>query len=120
MFAARRGSDLKLAYILCLLTLVLYHRINHPEDSALWENMTAVKQEILRKWDSSPYPVKVCCIKFVQRVVQVQTHGPIADPRVCIQPPDYSLNKTSLLLTICSAPNIMKRPWLSFPKITPF
>ena len=28
--------------------------------------------------------------------------------------------KTWLLLTISSAPNIMKRPWPSFPKITPF
>jgi symplekin len=38
----------------------------------------------LRRWDSFPYPVKICCIKFVQRVVQVQTHGLIADPRVCL------------------------------------
>ncbi|EDP48864.1 mRNA cleavage and polyadenylation specificity factor complex subunit [Aspergillus fumigatus A1163] len=103
-----------------LYPLAFRHIINHPEDSALWENMMAVKQDILRKWDSSPYPVKVCCIKFVQRVVQVQTHGPIADPRVCVQPSDYSVNKTWLLLTISSGPSIMKRPWPSFPKITPF
>ncbi|KAF7161754.1 hypothetical protein CNMCM6106_008907 [Aspergillus hiratsukae] len=75
-----------------LYPLAFRHIINHPEDSALWENMTAVKQEILRKWDSSPYPVKVCCIKFVQRVVQVQTHGPIADPRR----PEH--NETSLAI----------------------
>lgn len=57
--------------------------INHPEDSGAWEHMTAIKQDILRKWDSFPYPVQVCCIKFVQRVVQVQSHGLISDPRVC-------------------------------------
>ncbi|KAM0093489.1 hypothetical protein ACP6JD_003086 [Aspergillus fumigatus] len=75
-----------------LYPLAFRHIINHPEDSALWENMMAVKQDILRKWDSSPYPVKVCCIKFVQRVVQVQTHGPIADPRR----PEH--NETSLAI----------------------
>ncbi|EAW15122.1 RNA-processing protein PTA1 [Aspergillus clavatus NRRL 1] len=64
-----------------LYPLAFRHIINHPQDSALWENMTAIKQDILRRWDTSPYPVKMCCIKFVQRVVQVQTHGPIADPR---------------------------------------
>ncbi|KAB8271328.1 hypothetical protein BDV30DRAFT_228257 [Aspergillus minisclerotigenes] len=55
--------------------------INHPEDSKIWENMTAIKDDILRRWDTSPFSVKVCCIKFVQRVVQVQTHG-LTDPRV--------------------------------------
>lgn len=60
------------------------HSINHPEDKAAWERMTAIKQDILRKWDSFPFPVKVCCIKFVQRVVQVQSHGLISDPRVCV------------------------------------
>ncbi|KAE8150982.1 hypothetical protein BDV25DRAFT_171762 [Aspergillus avenaceus] len=64
-----------------LYPLVFRHIINHPEDTAAWENMTAIKDEILRRWDSFPFPVKVCCIKFVQRVVQVQTHG-VTDPRV--------------------------------------
>lgn len=45
--------------------------------------MNAVKQEILRKMDSFPCSVKICCVKFLQRVVQVQTPGLIADPRVC-------------------------------------
>ncbi|KAE8351229.1 hypothetical protein BDV28DRAFT_23772 [Aspergillus coremiiformis] len=63
-----------------LYPLVFRHIINHPEDSAAWENMTAIKDDILRRWDTSPFPVKLCCIKFVQRVVQVQTHG-LTDPR---------------------------------------
>lgn len=58
--------------------------------------MTAIKQDILRKWDSFPYPVQVCCIKFVQRVVQVQSHGLISDPRVCIKNPRV----TSDVLTV--------------------
>lgn len=59
--------------------------INHPEDTGAWERMTAIKQDILRKWDSFPFPVKLCCVKFAQRVVQVQTHGMISDPRVRLQ-----------------------------------
>ncbi|KAK5674873.1 hypothetical protein LTS12_029586, partial [Elasticomyces elasticus] len=55
--------------------------INHPEDTGAWERMTAIKQDILRKWDSFSYPIKICCVKFAQRVVQVQTHGTISDPR---------------------------------------
>jgi symplekin len=46
--------------------------------------MTAIKDDILRRWDTSPFAVQLCCIKFVQRVVQVQTHG-VTDPRVCIR-----------------------------------
>ncbi|KAH8433658.1 RNA-processing protein PTA1 [Aspergillus melleus] len=88
-----------------LYPLVFRHIINHPEDREAWENMTAIKQDILRRWDTFPYPVKLCCIKFVQRVVQVQTHGSISDPRR----PDQ--NETSLAIVprnhaILSLPNL--------------
>ncbi|KAF9894242.1 hypothetical protein FE257_007744 [Aspergillus nanangensis] len=91
--------------IASLYPLVFRHIINHPEDSAAWDNITAIKQDILRRWDSFPYPVKICCIKFVQRVVQVQTHGLIADPRR----PDQ--NETSLAIVpknhaLLSLPNL--------------
>jgi symplekin len=46
--------------------------------------MCEIKQDILRKMDSFPCPVKLCCAKFIQRVVQVQTLGLISDPRVCL------------------------------------
>lgn len=46
--------------------------------------MTAIKHTILQKWDTAPQGVKICCIKFVQKVVQVQTQGLISDPRVRI------------------------------------
>jgi symplekin len=45
--------------------------------------MTAIKSNILKRMDTSPTSVRVCAIKFVQKVVQVQTPGVIADPRVC-------------------------------------
>ncbi|KAI9044591.1 RNA-processing protein PTA1 [Aspergillus affinis] len=88
-----------------LYPLVFRHIINHPDDREAWENMTAIKQDILRRWDTFPYPVKLCCIKFVQRVVQVQTHGLISDPRR----PDQ--NETSLAIVprnhaILSLPNL--------------
>ncbi|GLI80615.1 hypothetical protein PoHVEF18_008970 [Penicillium ochrochloron] len=73
-----------------LYPLIFRHIVNHPEDSKTWETMNAVKQEILRKMDSFPCPAKICSVKFLQRVVQVQTPGLIADPRR----PDQ--NETSL------------------------
>ena len=35
--------------------------------------MMAIKSKILALWDGAPTPVKVCCVKFVQRVVLAQT-----------------------------------------------
>ena len=43
--------------------------------------MAAVKTNILKRWDTAPAGVRVCCIKFVQKVVQVQTPA-VIDPRV--------------------------------------
>ncbi|KAJ5986896.1 hypothetical protein N7451_011261 [Penicillium sp. IBT 35674x] len=73
-----------------LYPLIFRHIVNHPEDSQSWEKMNTIKQDILRRMDSFPCPVKICCVKFLQRVVQVQTPGLIADPRR----PDQ--NETSL------------------------
>ena len=44
--------------------------------------MDSIKKDILRRMDSFPPGVKICCIKFVQVVIQTQTPGIIADPRV--------------------------------------
>ncbi|KAJ5552981.1 hypothetical protein N7513_004398 [Penicillium frequentans] len=75
-----------------LYPLIFRHIVNHPEDSQSWEKMNTIKQDILRRMDSFPCPVKICCVKFLQRVVQVQTPGLIADPRR----PDQ--NETSLAI----------------------
>lgn len=64
-----------------LMHLVLFS-ISNPTDSQTWGAMAAIKSSILRRMDKEPSGVKVCCVKFIQRVVQVQTPGQIADPRV--------------------------------------
>ncbi len=46
--------------------------------------MSAIKANILRRFDNASIGIRICCIKFVLRVVQVQTPGVIADPRVRI------------------------------------
>ena len=56
--------------------------IDNPSDIPVWNNMAAIKSNILKRWDSAPIGVRVCCIKFVQKVVQMQTPGANADPRV--------------------------------------
>ncbi|KAL9601396.1 MAG: hypothetical protein Q9219_002572 [cf. Caloplaca sp. 3 TL-2023] len=60
---------------------VFRYIISTPRDSAAWDRMAAIKSNIFRRWDAASGGVRVCCIKFVQRVVQVQTPGVIADPR---------------------------------------
>lgn len=56
--------------------------ISNPGDVQTWNKMAAIKSNILKRWDTAATGVRVCCIKFVQKVVQVQTQGVIADPRV--------------------------------------
>lgn len=43
--------------------------------------MSAIKASILRRMDTATPGVRICCIKFLQRVVLVQAPG-IIDPRV--------------------------------------
>ncbi|CAG8409833.1 unnamed protein product [Penicillium salamii] len=88
-----------------LYPIVFRHIVNHPQDSKSWENMCEIKQVILRKMDSFPCSVKLCCAKFLQRVVQVQTHSSGGDPR---RP---ELNETSLAVVprnhaLLSIPNL--------------
>lgn len=45
--------------------------------------------------DSAPIAVRICCVKFVQKVVQVETPGLISDPRVremMLYPPSHHAN----------------------------
>lgn len=44
--------------------------------------MQSIKLSILQRMDTFPIPIRICCVKFVQKVVQVETPGLIADPRV--------------------------------------
>jgi symplekin len=56
--------------------------MNNPEDSPVWQMMTAIKSTVLRTMDSVAPGIKICCIKFVQQVVQTQMSVLIADSRV--------------------------------------
>ncbi|KAI1491987.1 hypothetical protein F5X96DRAFT_678001 [Biscogniauxia mediterranea] len=49
---------------------------------ATWQRMTAIKTRILRIWDTAPLNVRICCIKFAQRVVLAQTPSINPEPRV--------------------------------------
>lgn len=65
-----------------VLQCISLFSISNPHDSPTWDRIAAIKSNILRRWDAASSGVRVCCIKFAQRVVQVQTPGIIADPRV--------------------------------------
>ncbi|TAQ83636.1 hypothetical protein B7494_g8040 [Chlorociboria aeruginascens] len=79
--------------------LVVRWIINNPWDGATWACMVAIKMRILRIWDSAPPGIRICCIKFAQRVVLVQTAGPDADPKrgdnmevsLTMVPPNHAL-----------------------------
>jgi symplekin len=44
--------------------------------------MLAIKSNILRRMDGAPPGLRICCVKFLQQVVLVQTPGIPPDPRV--------------------------------------
>lgn len=47
--------------------------INNGYDTITWERMVELKQKILKIWDTATPTVKICCIKFAQRIVLAQT-----------------------------------------------
>ncbi|KAI0971457.1 mRNA cleavage and polyadenylation specificity factor complex subunit [Xylaria arbuscula] len=55
--------------------------INNSYDSPTWEKMTAIKMRIRDIWDTAPITVRICCIKFVQRVVLAQTSSVNPEPK---------------------------------------
>ncbi|KAF2799413.1 hypothetical protein K505DRAFT_294742 [Melanomma pulvis-pyrius CBS 109.77] len=61
--------------------LVYKHIISDPTDTQHWQFMLAIKSNILRRMDSAPPGVRICCVKFLQQVVLVQTPGMPPDPR---------------------------------------
>ncbi|KAM3419119.1 hypothetical protein BST61_g5067 [Cercospora zeina] len=60
---------------------VFRHTVNNTTDSTTWGKVAAIKSSILRRMDTAPPGVRICCIKFVATVIQTQTPGMIADPR---------------------------------------
>ncbi|KAG5927276.1 hypothetical protein E4U42_002392 [Claviceps africana] len=47
--------------------------INNGYDTVTWDKVLSIKQTILRLWENAVPSVKICCIKFVQRIVLAQT-----------------------------------------------
>lgn len=68
-------------------TLLFLHvpSVSDPSDSQNWGLMFGIKANILRRMDSAAPGVRICCVKFLQQVVLVQTPG-VADPRVDTPP----------------------------------
>ncbi|OBT65604.1 hypothetical protein VE03_05534 [Pseudogymnoascus sp. 23342-1-I1] len=60
---------------------VLRWIINNPYDKPTWERMAAIKTRILRIWDTAAPGIRICCIKFSQRVVLAQTASPDGEGR---------------------------------------
>lgn len=67
-----------------LSCICLVSSISNSNDTATWQRMAAIKSNILRRMDTASPGVRICCIKFVQQVIQTQTPGLITDPRVCM------------------------------------
>ncbi|TPX16566.1 uncharacterized protein E0L32_003860 [Thyridium curvatum] len=70
--------------------------INNSYDAPTWERMQAIKSRIFRIWEGSPPAVRICCIKFAQRVVLAQTHGAGSEQKrdglevsLAMVPPDH-------------------------------
>ncbi|KAL6908668.1 hypothetical protein GGI43DRAFT_151604 [Trichoderma evansii] len=55
--------------------------INNSYDTVTWERMVSIKQKILQMWDNVPPTVRICCIKFAQRVVLAQSVASGAEHR---------------------------------------
>ncbi|XXG98211.1 Transcriptional regulatory protein [Hypoxylon texense] len=79
--------------------LALRWIINNSWDVHTWEHMTAIKTRILRIWDSAPSTIRICCIKFAQRVVLAQTpsanpepkRGNVLDISLTMIPPEHPI-----------------------------
>ncbi|KAG5982589.1 hypothetical protein E4U55_001695 [Claviceps digitariae] len=55
--------------------------INNGYDTVTWDKVLSIKQTILRLWENAVPSVKICCIKFAQRVVLAQTASSGAEYR---------------------------------------
>ena len=77
----RGGGSYGIATLEYLLMFECARRISNPNDKEHWKTMTEIKSNILNRMSTSPPGVRICCIKFIQQVVLVQTPG-VIDPRV--------------------------------------
>lgn len=69
--------------------LIFRYICHNKSETAVWQQMVAVKAKILSMLDRGAEGVRLGCIKFVQRIILVQTPG-ASDPRVSQTPPSRS------------------------------
>ena len=62
--------------------LALRWTLNNSYDNVTWEKMMGIKQRVLRIWEQAVPSVRICCIKFVQRIVLAQSVASGAELRV--------------------------------------
>ncbi|KAM0287785.1 hypothetical protein ACHAQH_000317 [Verticillium albo-atrum] len=55
--------------------------INNSYDNMTWERMVKIKTRILRIWENAEPSLRVCCMKFAQRVVLAQSVANPQEPR---------------------------------------
>ncbi|KAK9418133.1 putative Symplekin/Pta1 N-terminal domain-containing protein [Seiridium unicorne] len=65
--------------------------ISNAYDTNTWKNITAIKARILTIWENAPLTLRICCVKFAQRVILAQTPSINPEPRRG-DPLDISLN----------------------------
>ncbi|KAL2758824.1 hypothetical protein ACRALDRAFT_1080491 [Sodiomyces alcalophilus JCM 7366] len=61
--------------------LTLRWIINNSYDNMTWEHMTNIKARILQIWETAQPTIRICCIKFAQRVVLAQSPANPQEPR---------------------------------------
>jgi symplekin len=86
--AALKAPSYPYAFVCSYPNALLYLRVpsvSDPSDAQNWQLMAAIKSNILRRMDAAPPGVRICCVKFLQQVVLVQTPG-MVDPRVATTP----------------------------------
>lgn len=84
-------------YQVPFLTFRFPCRISNPQDVATWETMKVVKKTLLQGLNSMPASVQMVGIKFMQRMVQVQTAAVIEDKVVCVEWSFHCPRKRSLM-----------------------
>lgn len=82
-----------------LYPLVFRRIIFNPNDSHSWKIMTAIKSNILRRMDTAAPGVRICCVKFVQQVILVETPGRTEqnDISLIMVPQDHPLISYSMM-----------------------
>ncbi|EWC45969.1 hypothetical protein DRE_04762 [Drechslerella stenobrocha 248] len=71
--------------------LIFRYICHNKAETAIWQQMVAIKSKILSMLDTGVEGVRLACIKFVQRIILVQTPG-ASDPRL--------VDKSEVSLTI--------------------